>query len=102
MSTATKGVPASANDRRAVSDHHVERDGDGRRQAVDDLTEAVADEQQVAMLVEQLRHPHRVGGKSDDRLLGLSVDLAGAQRRRGHPLARHGAWASPGWSPYRW
>ena len=74
-----QGVPAAANDGSPVRDHHVERHGYGGRKPVNDLAEAVADEQQVAMLVEQLRHSHRVGGQRDDRLFGVSVDLAGAQ-----------------------
>jgi hypothetical protein len=82
-----QGVPASANDCSAMRDHHFQGYRDGGRQAVNDLTEAVADEQQVAMLVEQLRHSHRVGGQRDDRLFGVSVDLAGAQGRSRHPLA---------------
>ena len=82
-----QGVPASAHHRRAVRAHHVERDGDGRGKAVDHLAKAVADQQHVAMRVEQLRHAHRVGGQRDDRLFRLAVGLSPAKRRDGHALA---------------
>ena len=95
-------VPAAAHHRGAMGAHHLHRHRHGRRQAVDHLAQAVADQQHLAMRVEQLRHPHRVGGQHDDRLLGLAVLLA----RRGSPArscaCRAPASASRGWSPYRW
>ena len=91
---ADQGVPAAADDRRAVRAHHLHRHRDGRWQAVDHLPQAVADQQHVAMRVEQLRHSHRVGREHDDRLRGLEAialwDLAREDRRRGHALARNG------------
>ena len=79
-----QSVPRAAHHRGAVRAHHLEADRNGRGQAVNDLAEAVADQQQVAMRIEQLRHPHRVGGERDDRLAAL----AGQDRRRGQPLHR--------------
>ena len=66
-------MPAAAHDGGAMSAHHLHRHRDGRRQAVDHLAEAVADQQHVAMRIEQLRHAHRVGGQHHDRLLGLAA-----------------------------
>ena len=72
MSTADQRVPAAAHHRGAVRAHHLHRHRDRRRQAVDHLAEAVADQQHVAMRIEQLRHAHRVGGQHHDRLFGLA------------------------------
>ena len=65
-------MPGAPDDRRAMGAHHVEADRDGGRQAVNDLAEAVADQQQVAMRIEELRHARRIGGEHDDRLAALS------------------------------
>jgi len=82
-------VPAAAHHRGAMGAHHLHRHRHGRRQAVDHLAQAVADQQHLAMRVEQLRHPHRIGGQHDQRLLGLAVLFPGTDRRNGHPLPRH-------------
>ena len=82
-----QSVPRTAHHRRAMRAHHLEADRDGRRQAVNHLAEAVADQQEIAMRIEQLRHPHRVGGERDDRLAAL----ARQDRRRGQSLHRRRA-----------
>ena len=85
-------MPAAAHYGRAMGAHHLHRHRHGRRQAVDHLAQAVADQQHLAMRVEQLRHPHRVGGQHDQRLLGLGRSfgfLAAADRGDGHALAWH-------------
>ena len=73
--------------------HHLHRHRNGRRQAVDHLAEAVADQQHVAVRIEQLRHPHRVSGQHHDRLLGCKAvvrrQFARADRGHGGALAGH-------------
>ena len=48
MSTTRSALLDAAAHRLAVQDHHVERDADGRRQAVHDHADAVADQHEVA------------------------------------------------------
>ena len=55
--------------------HHLHRHRDRRRQAVNHLPQAIADQQHLAMRIEQLRHPGRIGGQHDDRHAGLGADL---------------------------
>ena len=50
----------------------------------------LANEEQVAMLVEELRHAHRVGSERNDGLLGRTIHLPGPQSRSRHPLAGDG------------
>ena len=79
-------VPAAAHHRRAVRAHHVERDGEGGRETVYYLPQGIADEENVAMRIEQLRHPHGVGGQHDQRFGGGAGIFSRADRR-----ARSGA-----------
>ena len=65
-----EAVPAAAHHGGAVRAHHLEADRHGRGQAVDHLPQQIADEQHVAMRIEQLRHPHGVGGQHHQRLGG--------------------------------
>ena len=70
----------------AVRAHHVERDRQRRRQAVNHLRQTVPHQQHVAVGIEQLRHARRIGGEHDDGLLALArLDL-----RHRQPLHRSG------------
>ena len=84
-----QAVPAAAHDRSAMSAHHFQRHRYGGGQPVNHLPQAVADQQDFAMRIEQLGHAHRVGGQHDERLLGLPILLAGTDCRNRHSLARH-------------
>ena len=81
----------AAHHRLPLQDHHLERDRHGRFQAVHHHAERVANQDEVAMLVDQARRMRVIGGERDDRLAAL----ARADIRRGDPLDlvldRHGA-----------
>ncbi len=67
----------AAHHRLAVQDHHLHGHADGVGQAVDHHADGIADQQQVADLVEDLGHRRGVGGEADDRLAALARgDLA--------------------------
>ena len=98
MSTATSACQLPRTTAAPCAHIMSRRDRDGRGQAVDHLAEAVADQQQVAMRIEQLRHPHRVGGEHDDRLLRLPC-APGSRARSAASSAPASAWR--GWSRCR-
>jgi hypothetical protein len=56
----------SAHHGRAMRDHHVQRHLHGGIQAINHLPQRIADQQHIAMLVEDLRHAGRIGGQHDD------------------------------------
>ena len=92
MSTTTIARRRAAHHRLAVQDHHLQGHADGVGQAVQHHADEVADQQQVAELVEDLGHGRGVGGQADDRLAALARGDLG----RGDPadldgtLGRHG------------
>jgi hypothetical protein len=55
-----------------VQDHHVQRDPDRAWQAVDDHANRIADEDQVAMRVDDLRRGRVIGRQADDRIAALA------------------------------
>ncbi len=67
-----KGLPGFAHHRLAVQDHHLHGHADGVGQAVDDHADAVADQQDVAVGIENLGHRRRVGGQANQRRLPLA------------------------------
>jgi len=66
------GPLGAAHHRLAVQDHHLQRHADRVRQAVQHHADAVADQQQVAVRIQDLRHRGGVGGQADDRRLALT------------------------------
>jgi hypothetical protein len=87
-------MPAATHNGGAMGAHHLDAYRDGGRQAVDHLTQAVPDQQDLAMGIQQLRHAHGVGGEHDDRLFGAKAAVVGRgfsppERGDGHPLARN-------------
>ena len=69
----------AATNRLPVQDHHVEGDAERRRHAVEDHADAVADQDDVAMAVDEPRHRRGVGGEADQR----RAAFAGRHVRRG-------------------
>ena len=59
---------AAAHHRLAVRDHHVERDAERVLHAVHHHAEAVADQHEIDMIVEQPRGVGVIAGEADDRL----------------------------------
>ena len=87
-----QGPAGASHHRLAVQDHHLHGHADSVGQTVQDHAHRVADQQQVADLVENLGHRRGIGGEGDDRRAGLARrDLA-----NGDPphcvltLCRHG------------
>jgi len=72
----------AAHDGEPLQDHHVERDRDGRFQPVHHHSERVADQNQIAVTIEQARGMRMIGGETDDRLAALTSADVG----RGQPL----------------
>ena len=83
-------VIAAAHHGGAMGDHHVERDRQGGGQAIDDLGQRIADQQHVAMRIEQLRLARGIGGQHHQRLVGLALELAALDLGHGQPLHRRG------------
>ena len=101
MSTTTRARLAPAHDRLAVQDHHLQRHADGVGQAVHHHAHAVADQQQVAMRVQQGRRRRVIGGQADDGLPPFSrLDVGGGDATdRLLNLAGHAF--TPGGEPLR-
>ena len=72
----------AAHHGKPLQDHHVERNRDGRLEPMHHHAERIADQNEIAMAVEQARGVRVVGRETDDRL----TSLAGANVRRGQPL----------------
>ncbi len=71
-----------AHHRLAVQDHHLQGDADGVVQAVDHHADGVANQQDVARLVQHLGHRGGIGGQHHDGRLALE----GGDVRRGEAL----------------
>ena len=71
----------------AVRDHHVQRYLHRGVEAIDHLPQRIADQQQIAMRIEQLRHARGVSGEHHDRLTALAL-LDGRHCKAAHGL-RH-------------
>ena len=82
MSTTTSARLRAAHHRVALQDHHVERDRHRGLEPVHHHAERIADQDDVAMLVDQPRGVRVIGGQRHDRLAAL----AGADVGRGEPL----------------
>ena len=96
MSTTTRARLRAAHHRVALQDHHVERDRHGGLQPVHHHAERIADQDDVAILVDQPRGMGVIGGQRHDRLAAL----AGADVGRGQPpvvlLDGHGSGSEGG------
>ena len=77
----------AAHHRAALHDHHVEGDRQGALDAVHHHAEQVADQDDVAMLVEDARGVGVIGGERDDRVAALAGADIG---RRQAPLLWRG------------
>ena len=66
---------AAPHDGRGVIGHHVERDGDGGGQAIDDLRQRIAHQQDIAMRIKQLRLARGVGREHHQRFTRFPVRL---------------------------
>jgi hypothetical protein len=85
-----QGPLGAAHHRLAVQDHHVERDGERIFQAVDDVAQAVADQHQIDMVVEQTGGVSVVAGQAHDGLTaGLVGDNLGNADPFGFDHSRH-------------
>jgi hypothetical protein len=62
----------AAHHREALEDHHVERHRDGGLQTVHHHAERIADQDEVAILIEDARGMRMVGRERDDRLAALA------------------------------
>ena len=91
MSTTTSARLRAAHHGVALQDHHLERHRHGGLQPVHHHAERVADQDDVAIAVDQARGMGVIGGQAHDRLAAL----AGADVGRGEPLD---LLAGPTWS----
>ena len=66
-------VLGRAHDRGAMRDHHVERDRQGAVKAVDGHRQAVADQQQIDLVVEMPRDRRRIGRQADHLVAALAA-----------------------------
>src|SRR6188768_2303114 len=62
----------AAHHRLPLQDHHLERDRHGRLQAVHHHAERVADQDEIAMPVDQARGVRVIGGERHDRIAALA------------------------------
>ena len=72
----------AAHHRMALQDHHIERDWHRGLEPVHDHTERIADQNHIAIAIDQAGRMGVVGGETHDRLPAL----AGADLGRGDPL----------------
>ncbi len=71
------GMFDATHDGAAVGDHHVQRDADRRVHAVKHHAEGIADQQQIAMRIEQAGNRRRIGGQADDARLAFHLPDGG-------------------------
>ena len=71
--------------------HHLKSNRDGRGQAIDDLAQGIPHQQQIAVGIQQLRLPRRIGGQHHKRFFGHSILLAGTDARNRQPPKRLGS-----------
>ena len=81
MSTTTSARLRAAHHRMALQDHHLERDRHGGLQSVHHHAERVADQDNVAIFVDQTRGMRVIRREAHDRLGAL----AGENVRGGEP-----------------
>ena len=79
----------AAHDRASLQDHHIERHRDGSFQPVHDHAEGIADENEIAMAIEEPRRMRVVGGQTHDRLATLVRADVGCRQPLDLVLCRH-------------
>ena len=72
----------AAHHRVTLQDHHVERDRHGGFEPVHHHAERIADQNDVAIAVEDARGMRMIGRQADDRLAALAAPMSGAVSRR--------------------
>ena len=91
MSTTTSARLRAAHHRVALQDHHVERDRHGGLEPVHHHAERVADQDHVAMLVDDARGMRVIRGEADDRLAAFARADVGRGQPPDFVLHRHDA-----------